>query len=117
MGGLVPVPSRHRATAAVAAAPQEDTVKGWYAKGSPPRDSLEGIAEHSQAVSPVAEPPLLSQVTRPQPVERSRQIILEWSRQPAGESTSDAVVPLTATLEQRAPLRMDAPLDGTVLRR
>jgi len=133
---LVAVPSRRRAQPstidkAEAAVPNSEESRqappsqGWYAKGSDLQDrgesenlaplppSLLSAAEPASA----GEPPLVNQVTRPQPVERSRQIILEWSRAAAGAMANDAEAPLTATRELRPPLRMDAPLDGGVLRR
>jgi len=54
---------------------------GWHAAGE---RAVPGSA--AVAVAPAPNEPVRTQVTHPQPVERPRQIILEWgSRQPIGE--------------------------------
>jgi hypothetical protein len=134
---LVPVPSRRRSEAAAAglqpasdasaASDESRPLDRWYAKGGNPADRA-GMTEDAD-LSPrepaqqldvemaAAAQPSVNQVTRPQPIERSRQIILEWSRPPAGAADGDPESAAMASRDSRPPLRFDAPLDAGVLRR
>jgi hypothetical protein len=94
---------------------------GWYnaangntAAPSSPADQLSSEAANSVAAT---EPPLVNQVTRPQGVERSRQIILEWSRPLAGAPASGEAALATAANEPRPSVYMDAAVDRGVLSR
>jgi hypothetical protein len=81
-----------------AATSQEQTDKSWR---SPRRSPADAVRE-SEIVSKVGpaddfgnEPPVTSQhqATRPQPVQRPRQVILEWSKAPGNESSVAALTP------------------------
>ncbi|MBI3466539.1 MAG: hypothetical protein HY000_26290, partial [Planctomycetes bacterium] len=137
-GHLVPVPSRRRPGPAVGSSPSatplagavsgDQQFNGWYAKGGNPsqRDVVNlDLANEDASSSPyerparepdseiaASGPPAVNQVTRPQPIERSRQIILEWSRPPAGTADGDAGPAAVLARDSRPPLRMDAPLDS-----
>jgi len=69
-------------TASVAAATPTDSkplpASGWHAVGTPTPNQSAPTA--SAAVDSPATDPLPTQVTRPQPIERPKQIILEWTR-------------------------------------
>jgi hypothetical protein len=128
---LVPVPSRRRARPAadgMAATSQpsaQEQPAGWYAKGEQPpaaanpadRSAYVAAADLAAAETAPTDSAIHNQVTRAQPIERSRQIILEWSNTQPSSSASSPEPLTTATRETRQPLRMDAPLDGGVVRR
>ncbi len=57
--------------------PKQLPATGWRAVGS--RPSPKSVAAATSQPSHQPEPAVRSHVTRPQPIERSRQIILEWS--------------------------------------
>ncbi|NQU24199.1 MAG: hypothetical protein HQ567_23200 [Candidatus Nealsonbacteria bacterium] len=60
--------------ATVAARPLPSS--GWHPPGSPPPPP---VAAPPTAATPPASQPIHNQVTRPQPYQRPRQVILEWS--------------------------------------
>jgi len=69
------LPKERRApdTQAVVSCPAGSS--GWHAAGTGPDRSAA-----AQAAQPASHQPIHSQLTRPQPIERSRQRVLEWSR-------------------------------------
>lgn len=80
-GPLAPIPEADApvATAAAPAAPRARVVgpDGWYTAGTAPEA---GVAVAGGGPRPGPEAPIYSQVTRPQPPEKSREIILEYQR-------------------------------------
>ena len=59
--------------------PRQLPSSGWYATGSSPPRPLSPSVVPPASLEPTEAPePVRSQVTRPQPYERPRQIILEW---------------------------------------
>ncbi len=80
-GPLAPIPPAD-APVAVAAAPAAARTRvvgpdGWYTAGTAPEAGLAVAGAHPGAGP---EAPIHSQVTRPQPPEKSREIILEFQR-------------------------------------
>jgi hypothetical protein len=80
-GPMVPIPAMAVSPPGLAA--KSLPADGWHAAGAAPPAAL-AAARDSAAPGPNAAGPIESQVTRPQPIEKSRQIILEYQRsQPA----------------------------------
>jgi hypothetical protein len=67
----------------------------WRARGTRSRDSAQGQPDQVAAAADADQlpGPEYQQVTRPQDVERPRQVILEWSRPPGSDRTAAAAVP------------------------
>ena len=58
--------------------PEQHPSAGWYAAGTQPSRTPVTAATPPLSGRPPSAPSLRSHVTRPQPFERPRQIILEW---------------------------------------
>lgn len=56
----------------------------WHAQGEADSTALASAKARDNQIAQVDSPPAAYQATRPQPVERPRQVILEWSRSNAG---------------------------------
>lgn len=72
----------------VAAAPRETSSNGWYARVrdglAPPPSSTVNQAVHTEVVATTPKSPARLQseqtVSRPQPIARAQQVVLEWTR-------------------------------------
>ena len=107
-----PEPQANPATAQ-AAAPRRNGAAGWHAPGESPAEEAAGVEVPARPASGVAagvastgDPAAADasnyQVTRPQEAQRSRQIILEWTKQPRGGD--GAARPATDTATAGQPL-------------
>jgi hypothetical protein len=56
----------------------------WHAQGETDATAIASSKSPDNQLAQVDSPPAAYQATRPQPVERPRQVILEWSRSNAG---------------------------------
>ncbi len=88
-----------RQPASAARSPSPST-SGWHAPGAKPLDPVTAEADQDSLAAGMPDPSSLAsdaghQVTRPQPTEQARQIILEWSktRPAAPQPAANTAVP------------------------
>jgi hypothetical protein len=70
-----PTTSGTRLAAASVPAPKVLPASGWYPVGERPAQASVAVAV---AVEPAPAEPVRTQVTRPQPIQRARQVIVRW---------------------------------------